>query len=220
MKQLPRLGAVVSMVIVTLVALVTVAAPAQADGGYKELAFPRITNDMPAVWHKLNRHLWVDGCPGCPGPLAEAIDFAEYPSLAPRQEDAYLDSFTTGLAYLHDAAQVTDPAKKGALRTAAVQSFAKAAGRLGASRVGLRQVGTADFVRNVFEPTSNRWLTSAGIDLADGLSLMQQALPAGYNGEYDYPGPPPGKEPIIVKAMSEFDEAYTELVEQTSIGLS
>ncbi|MEV4895681.1 hypothetical protein AB0K48_40565 [Nonomuraea sp. NPDC055795] len=210
MKRILQLGTAA----VLLSALITPASPARADNpGY--LAFPRLVANMPAAWHVLNRKLWVDGCEGCPG--VQAIDLTEYPSLSPRSEDAHLDSLTAGLAYLHDAAGTADPHRQRTLRTAAAQSFANAAWRLGRSRVSLGRVGTGDLTRNVFSPTRNPWLSAAGTDLADGLGLMGSALPAGYDGS-DYPPPPPWRNPIVIQAMAQFDEAYTELVEQRPVG--
>jgi hypothetical protein len=193
MKRLPRLG-VVSLLAAALMALAT---PARADDPAGDLAFPRFTANMPAAWHVLNKKLWVDGCDGCPGPLA--VDVTEFPALLPQHEDEYLDSLTNGLTYLHDAAQTSALDRKQVLRTAAMQSFAKAAWRLGRSTVSLRRVGIADLARNVFEPTANPWLTAAGIDVSDGLTIMQDALPPGYDGRGAFPPAPPWKDPIIVQ---------------------
>jgi hypothetical protein len=142
---------------------------------------------------------WQWECPQC-GVL---IDYGYDPVIredVQAQIDHYLGA---GLQYLGQAATGGDPA----LRSRALDQFTVAARLAGGARMRVAQVGVANRETGVFDPEPAPWLQAAGVDLTDGVSLLQQAL-----------ADPEGAPRYRSAAAAQFDEAYSELATQRAIG--
>lgn len=181
---------------------VTVAtpSPAQASSLHLTYCFP-IYKQILGVWvivewHCIDIPVEYDPNPCCI--YDYAIDFGVNPVLPEQIQRGYLEQVSTGISLLVQAAGA-DPRTAAALRARAQESFLAAARQLGGSRVALRQVGVADVKNNRLEPMPLPWLQAAGVDIADGLGLMQRALAE------------PAPLPWVKAAMVEFENAAAEL---------
>ncbi|BCB76422.1 hypothetical protein Pflav_028320 [Phytohabitans flavus] len=201
-----------ALLLVALVAClgsVTVAAPspAQASSLHLTYCFP-LYKQMPGGWYIIEWHCFdipveYDPNPCCLTDLA--IDYGVNPVLPQDIQRGYLQQATTGISLLVQAAGA-DPRTAAVLRARAEESFLGAARQLGGSRVTLRQVGIPDIKNNRLEPMPLPWLQAAGVDIADGLGLMQRALVE--------PVPLPWKK----AAMAEFENAAAQMAARHARG--
>ncbi|WP_147268399.1 hypothetical protein [Spongiactinospora rosea] len=149
-------------------------------------------------------------CPGpCPPPCLScpwewAIDFRTYPVLPEYLEFQYIAELTRGFLTLHEAARTSDPTAQNQLRREALGYFQLGARAVSGTQVVVEQVGRLDRDTGIFGPYPEPWLLAAASDIADGTSLLRES--------HSGPGPQPWA------AMQEFNEAYLELVYETSIG--
>jgi hypothetical protein len=141
----------------------------------------------------------IDPCPGCPD-WAISLEHLVLP-----EDPYYVEGLNGGLGLLAEAA-IAEPREAAALRAAAQEEFLAAAGRLGDTRTWLGVVGTVDWEGNRINPDPQPWLEAAGVDLADGLNLMRQAITE------------PDPQPWLDAAMDEFEEAYLEIAQQEALG--
>lgn len=114
---------------------------------------------------------WVDGCPGCPGPLVTTVDRVYDP-----QTVATVSSLIgNGLAGLIAASRVTDPGKAQQVHAAAIATFARGAALTG--NAAFSPVGD-DWDGNICPP-GWPWRphphSNVDLDVASGLSLLGQA---------------------------------------------
>ncbi|GAA4464069.1 hypothetical protein [Phytohabitans houttuyneae] len=158
---------------------VTVAAPSPAQASSTSLTFcfpiyHHVWGGWYIVkWYCMDIPVEYDPNPCC---LTDfAIDFAVNPALPEDLQHGYLEQTGRGISLLVQAAGA-DPRTAAALRAQAQESFLAAARVLGDAKVTLRQVGIADRQNNRVEPMPYPWLEAAGVDIADGLGLMQRAL--------------------------------------------
>jgi len=112
-----------------------------------------------------------------------------------------------GLTTLGTAEFTSNPTLRQQLRARALEEFGVAARYAGESRVTLGAAGLADAANNRFDPSPDPWTQAAGTDIADGVTLMQQAARN-----------PRDAARLRALAAAQFDEAYAELSGQRVIG--
>jgi hypothetical protein len=114
---------------------------------------------------------------------------------------------TQGLATLGLAEFEADARKRDALRGQAMAQFDAATRYAGESRMRLGATYEADPERHTVDPSPDPWAEAAGIDVADGITLLQAAI-----------ADPRDAARLRALATAQFDEAYQELSLQKAIG--
>ena len=153
---------------------------------------------------------WDDifDCPQC----GAGIDWRHDPVIRDDFEGLVGQHVTNGLAKLGAAAFTTDPVVRERLRAEAVARFDAATRYASQSRMTFAAYGLADDLNDKFVPVAggpspDPWLPAAGRDVADGITLLQQALREPRNAAR-----------LRAQALVQFDEAYTELSQHEVIG--
>ncbi|GIG15174.1 hypothetical protein Cme02nite_35060 [Catellatospora methionotrophica] len=195
-----RRSALLLAAIVAAAGAVTFVAPSSAQAATSITYCFEYLKKTPWGWY------WVQHCFEVPyaydpNPCCifdYGIDLGVNPVLPEEIEAGYLDHVAGGLALL-GRARVSDARTAAVLRGQAQEAFLSAARLLRTSRVGVEQVGIADIDKQGFDPQPLPWLSRAATDVADGLSLMQQAVAS------------PSPQPWIRSAMAEFENATTQL---------
>jgi hypothetical protein len=114
---------------------------------------------------------WVDGCPGCPGPVLSVAERVYDPQTVASVNSA----IAGGLAGLIAAKRATDPGQAQQLHAAAIASFARAEAMTGNAGFGT----AADWDGDICPPwppwrrPRPHWQVDS--DLATGLSLLGRA---------------------------------------------
>jgi hypothetical protein len=139
---------------------------------------------------------WGPGCPIC----GLSIDFSLDPVVNPDVLGTINDRIGHGLATLGNAAIAQDPGLRAKLRSQALDDFTAAARFTGKATLGVKSVGVANPEKNTYEPQPIPWLAAGGLDVADGVALLQRSFTDSDNAAK-----------LRDAAVAQFDEAYGEL---------
>ncbi|HEY0638207.1 MAG TPA: hypothetical protein VGD67_11225 [Pseudonocardiaceae bacterium] len=137
------------------------------------------------------------------------LDWTHDPVLPESVEGLVGQHVVNGLATLGDARYAPDPATRDRLRAAAMEQFSVATRYAGGTGMRFLAAGEANPEKNTFVRMSLPWMQAAGVDAADGITLLQRAAATA---------DPREAARLRALATAEFDEAYAELSEQRVIG--
>lgn len=117
------------------------------------------------------------------------------------------ETINEGLLDLGHAAFAQDPAEQIKLREAALESFTTAAHTLGRTSLNVGEVGVVNEEKNTFEARQIDFLSAAGQDVADGVTLLQKSF--GSSGD--------DAAKLREAAAGQFDLAYKALATGTVV---
>jgi hypothetical protein len=145
---------------------------------------------------------WGPQCPRC----GLSIDFAVDPAGDPDYLTKINDRLGHGLLTLGNAATTQDPGLRAKLRLQALDEFTAAARYSGKATLSVKSVGVANPEKQTYEPQPIPWLTAGGLDVADGVGLLQRSF-----------RDPDNAAKLRDAAVAQFDNAYEELATQKEI---
>ncbi len=136
-----------------------------------------------------------------------ALDWTHDPVIRDELEGLVGKHTINGLTALGSAAFAGSPAERARFRSEAMEQFGVAARHAGESTMRFSASGLGDAENNRFDPSPDPWAQAAGIDVADGIALLQRAARDPGNAAR-----------LRAQAAAQFDEAYIELSQHRVIG--
>jgi hypothetical protein len=138
-----------------------------------------------------------------------SLEWEHDPVIRVELEAVVGEQVVKGVGKLGQAEFTRDAALRSRLRAEAMDAFTAAARYSGESTMSVEAIGTADPAKNTFraDPQPEPWSVAAGVDIADGVALLQRSFEDPANAAR-----------LRSLAAAQFDEAYDELSQQRVIG--